>query len=112
PLGVAFGGAGMNTVVLQFLVFAAVIAIIMASGMFGGPIAMMLVTAFAVLAMPASIMILAMEQSAGAALNPINLASLIARIGTPYFLLYGYLILLMLASGAAQQFAFNHFPPA
>jgi tetratricopeptide (TPR) repeat protein len=110
PLGMAFGGAGINTVVMQFLVIAAVIAIIMASGMFGGPIAMMLVMAFAVLAMPASIMILAMEQSAGPAINPINLASLIARIGTPYFLLYGYLILLMLASGAAQQFAFNHFP--
>ncbi len=77
--------------------------------MLGGPILMMLAVAFVVLALPASIMVLAMERSVGAAVNPMNLAVLISRIGTPYFLLYGYLILLTLL-GAAQDFAVNHFP--
>ena len=69
-----------------------------------------LAVAFVILALPASIMVLAMERSVMAAVNPMNLAVLISRIGTPYFLLYGYLILLTLASGAAQDFAVNHFP--
>lgn len=63
-----------------------------------------------ILALPASIMVLAMEQSVAAALHPLNLTALISRIGSPYFLLYGYLILLILASGAAQDFALSHFP--
>ncbi len=65
-----------------------------AAAMLGGPILMLLALAFVILALPASIMVLAMERSVGAAVNPMNLAVLISRIGTPYFLLYGYLILL------------------
>src|SRR5690554_5579308 len=110
PVAVAFTGSGFNIVILQLLVFVLMGGLVGAAAMIGGPILMMLALAFAVLALPASIMVLAMERSVGAAVNPMNLAVLISRIGTPYFLLYGYLILLTLASGAAQDFAVNHFP--
>ena len=109
-VSVAFNGSGFDIVVLQLLVFVLMGGLVGAAGMVGGPILMLLALAFVVLALPASIMVLAMERSVGAAVNPMNLAVLISRIGTPYFLLYGYLILLTLASGAAQDFAVNHFP--
>ncbi|QBM18851.1 hypothetical protein MARI_29940 [Marinobacter sp. JH2] len=110
PVSEAFSGSGFNIVLLQLLVFVLMGALVAAAAMLGGSILMMLAIAFVVLGLPASIMVLAMERSVGAAVNPLNLAVLISRIGTPYFLLYGYLILLTLASGAAQDFAVTHFP--
>ena len=110
PVAEAFTGSGFSIVILQFLVFVLMGGLIGAAAMIGGPILAMLALAFVVLALPASIMVLAMERSVGAAVNPMNLAVLISRIGTPYFLLYGYLILLTLASGAAQDFAVSHAP--
>lgn len=112
PLAVAFTGSGFDIVILQFLVFVLMGALVAASAMLGGPILMLLALAFVVLALPASIMVLAMERSVGAAVNPLNLAVLISRIGSPYFLLYGYLILMTAASGAAQDFAVTHLPRA
>jgi len=109
-VSVAFTGNGFNIVILQLLVFILMGGLVGAAAMLGGPLLMMLALAFVVLALPASIMVLAMERSVGAAVSPMNLAVLISRIGTPYFLLYGYLILLTLASGVAQDFALNHFP--
>lgn len=109
-VSVAFTGSGFNIVILQLLVFILMGGLVGAAAMLGGPLLMMLALAFVVLALPASIMVLAMERSVGAAVNPMNLAVLISRIGSPYFLLYGYLILLTLASGVAQDFALNHFP--
>jgi len=110
PVAVAFTGSGFDIVILQLLVFVVMGGLVGAAAMLGGPLLAMLAIAFVVLALPASIMVLAMERSVGAAVNPMNLAQIISRIGTPYFLLYGYLILLTLASGAAQDFALNHFP--
>jgi len=110
PLAMAFTGSGFSIVILQLLVFVVMGALVFASGMLGGPILMLLALAFVVLALPASIMVLAMERSVGPAVNPLNLAVLMSRIGSPYFLLYGYLILLIAASGAAQDFAVTHFP--
>ncbi|WP_100637920.1 B-box zinc finger protein [Marinobacter salexigens] len=109
-VSIAFTGSGFNIVILQLLVFIVMGGLVGAAAMLGGPLLMLLALAFVVLALPASIMVLAMERSVGAAVNPMNLAVLISRIGTPYFLLYGYLILLTLASGVAQDFAYNHFP--
>lgn len=109
-VSVAFTGGGFNIVILQLLVFILMGGLIAAAAMLGGPILMMLALAFVILALPASIMVLAMERSVTAAVNPLTLAVLISRIGTPYFLLYGYLILLTLASGAAQDFAITQFP--
>ncbi|MEC7816116.1 MAG: hypothetical protein VX939_07570 [Pseudomonadota bacterium] len=110
PVSVAFTGSGFDIVVLQILVFFLMGGLVASAAMIGGPLLAMLAMAFVILALPASIMVLAMERSVGAAVNPMNLAVLISRIGTPYFLLYGYLILLSTASGAAQDFAVNHFP--
>ncbi|MCM0613591.1 hypothetical protein KFJ24_13995 [Marinobacter sediminum] len=110
PVSVAFTGSGFDIVILQLLVFVLMGALVTTAAMLGGPILMLLALAFVVLALPASIMVLAMERSVGAAVNPMNLALLISRIGSPYFLLYGYLILMVFASGAAQDFAVNHFP--
>lgn len=111
PLATAFSGGGFNIVFLQLLVFILMGGVVFSGALIGGPLLAMLVLAFVILALPASIMVLAMEHSVGAAVNPMNLAVLISRIGWPYFLLYGYLILLTLASGAAQEFAVNHFAP-
>lgn len=110
PVSVAFSGSGFDIVILQLLVFVLMGGLVGAAAMIGGQLLMMLALAFVILALPASIMVLAMERSVVAAVNPMNLAVLISRIGSPYFLLYGYLILLTLASGAAQDFAVNHFP--
>lgn len=111
PVAVAFSGSGFDIVILQLLVFALMAGMVAAAAMVGGPLLMFLALAFVILALPASIMVLAMEHSVMAAVNPMNLAVLISRIGAPYFLLYGYLILLTLASGAAQDFALTHFTP-
>lgn len=110
-LSVAFSGSGFDIVILQLLVFFLMAALVSSAAMVGGPILMLVTLAFVLLALPASVMVLAMEHSVVAAVNPMNLAVLISRIGSPYFLLYGYLILLSIASGAAQDFAFNHFAP-
>lgn len=111
PLSVAFTGSGFDIVILQLLVFFLMGALVSAAAMVGGPVLMLVALAFVLMALPASVMVLAMEHSVTAAVNPMNLAVLISRIGSPYFLLYGYLILLTVASSAAQQFAFNHFAP-
>ncbi|PXX93836.1 hypothetical protein DIT71_00375 [Marinobacter vulgaris] len=111
PVAVAFSGSGFDIVILQLLVFVLMAGMVAAAAMVGGPLLMLLALAFVILALPASIMVLAMEHSVMAAVNPMNLAVLMSRIGAPYFLLYGYLILLILASGAAQEFALTHFAP-
>ncbi|MDX1800564.1 MAG: hypothetical protein R3303_06500 [Marinobacter sp.] len=111
PLATAFSGSGFAIVILQLVVFAVMGGLIFSAGLIGGPLLAMLALAFVVLALPASIMVLAMEQSVSAAVNPMNLATMISRIGWPYFLLYGYIVLLTLASGVAQDFAMNHFDP-
>lgn len=81
-VSVAFTGSGFDIVILQFLVFVLMGGLVGAAAMLGGPILMMLALAFVILALPASIMVLAMERSVGAAVNPMNLAVLISRIGT------------------------------
>ncbi|SFL87393.1 tetratricopeptide repeat protein [Marinobacter zhejiangensis] len=111
PVATAFTGDGFGIVFLQLLVFVGMGALIASAGMLGGPMLAMIAMAFVILVLPASVMVLAMERSALAAVNPLHLTGLIARIGWPYFLLYGYLVLLTLASGAAQDFALSHFSP-
>lgn len=59
-----------------------------------GRFPMFLAESFANLAMPASIMILAMTGSAGAALNPLGQLGVMRSIGLPYLGLCGFLFLL------------------
>lgn len=111
PLAEAFTGSGFSIVLKQVAVFIALIAIALLVTAYFGSFAGLLVMAFVVLALPASIMVLAMEESVRAAINPLNLATLMARIGRHYFLLYLFLILLTIASSEAQSFAWTHLDP-
>lgn len=111
PLATAFTGSGFHVVILQLLVFIVMGGLVYTAGLFGGELLALVALAFVVLILPASVMILAMEQSVGPAVNPAALISLVARIGWPYFVLYAHLILLMLVSGVVQEFAFTQFAP-
>lgn len=55
------------------------------------------------LALPANIMVLAMEHSLFAALNPVIVFSVIRRIGAPYFLLYFFMFMLSIASATMMD---------
>lgn len=111
PLSEAYSGSGFAIVLKQAVVFVAMVAATAFATYSLGSLAGLLVMAFAVLALPASIMVLAMEQSVRAAINPMNLALLISRIGWHYFLLYIFLVLLTIASAEAQSFAWTHLDP-
>ncbi len=56
-----------------------------------------------VLALPASVMVLAVERSFFRAFNPLTLGTFIARIGAPYFILCLFIALLLLGSSAAAE---------
>jgi len=64
-----------------------------------GPVAGVLLGLFILLCIPASTMVMAVEQSFVQAVNPLVLVNVIRAIGAPYFLLYGFLILLSACQG-------------
>ncbi len=111
PVSTAWSGQGFAIGIQQMVVFIAMALLVGFSVAMLGPIPGLVVGALVVLALPASIMVLAMENSVFPALNPMNLMRLITAIGWPYFLLYGFLILMTMASGAAQDFAVTHMEP-
>nr|WP_282450799.1 hypothetical protein [Marinobacter bryozoorum] len=111
PVAAAWSGDGFAIGIQQMVVFIAMVLLVGFAMALLGPIPGLVVGALVVLALPASIMVLAMENSVFAALNPLNLTTLITAIGWPYFLLYGFLILMTMASGAAQDFAVSHLDP-
>lgn len=110
-LATAFTGDGFGIVFMQLAVFIMMAVILTTAGMLGGLFLVLLTAAFLVLALPASVILLAMERSITAAINPLKLAALMSRIGWPYFVMYAYLILLSLASGVVQDFTLRHFDP-
>ncbi len=61
------------------------------------------------LALPANIMVLAMEHSLFAALNPVIVFSVIRRIGAPYLLLYFFMFMLSIASGTMMDILVSIF---
>lgn len=61
--------------------------------------------------MPAIIMILALERSVSAALNPRELGSMAFRIGWPYFAVFGLIVLLNGGSGTVMNFFGRGLPP-
>lgn len=111
PVATAWSGDGFAIGLQQMVVFIAMVVLVGLAMALLGPIPGLVLAAFVILALPASIMVLAMENSVFAALNPLNLTALIAAIGWPYFLLYGFLILMTMASGAAQDFAASQLDP-
>jgi hypothetical protein len=64
-----------------------------------GPIPGLLVALFVLMCIPASTMVMAVEQSFIQAINPVVLINVIRAIGAPYFLLYVFLILLSACQG-------------
>jgi hypothetical protein len=62
------------------------------------------VTIFATLAMPASVMILALTRSFWAGLNPLGVMSMMSMIGLPYLGLCAFLFLLMASEQALSVF--------
>ncbi len=111
PVSAAWSGEGLAIGLQQMVVFVAMAMLVGFATAMLGPIPGLVIGALVILALPASIMVLAMENSVFAALNPLNLTTLITAIGWPYFLLYGFLILMTMASGAAQDFAVSHLDP-
>lgn len=109
-LGEAFSGSGFDVAVQQLLVFAILVSLVLAAAHLGGGLLAFLALAFVVLTLPASILVLAMDRQILSAVNPFSLTGIVARIGWPYFVLYGHVILLMLASGFVQDLALQHFP--
>ena len=101
PLAEAFTGSGFDVAVLQLIVFVILSALVSTGAMLFGPVGLVLTLVMVVLGLPASIMILAMERSVPSAVNPLQVASLISRIGWPYLVFYGYLLLMFMAMAAA-----------
>jgi hypothetical protein len=60
-----------------------------------GPVAGQVALCLVSLAIPASIMVLALEERLSSALNPLRILSMIAGIGLPYFALWVFLFLLL-----------------
>ncbi|WP_189571265.1 DUF4013 domain-containing protein [Marinobacter zhanjiangensis] len=111
PVAEAWSGDGFALGLQSFVVVLVMVGAVVSAFALLGPIPGVVVTALAYLAVPATIMILAMEDSIFPALNPLNITALISSIGWPYFVLYGFLILMTMASAAAQEMAFVHFHP-
>lgn len=111
PVAEAWSGSGFALGVQQFAVIFVMTMAVITGWMLLGPIPGMVITGLVYLALPASIMVLAMEDSIFPALNPLNLTALITSVGWSYFVLYGFLILMTLTSLAAQEMAVVHFPP-
>jgi len=110
-LAAAFTGSGFSIIFKQFAVFFLMGGLVTAAGMTGGGFFAILAAVLLILALPASVIILAMEERVLAAINPVHLAALIARIGWPYIVLYAHLVLMALAGAAIQSFAISNLQP-
>src|SRR5690606_32298231 len=107
----AFQGGGQGLLIQPFLIiFGAIFFIVFVLHSTGLMLGLMAL-AFTLLVMPAAILILAMERSALAALNPLRQMAIIGAIGWPYFVLYGYLVLMILSLGVVTEFVVTHFEP-
>jgi len=111
-LGVAFSGGGLLLVLQQICILFAIVGLVfLAATWFGGGWAWV-VMVISLTVLPASIMILATEHEISQALDVTRLAGFIRALGWPYFVMYGYILLLLLGMGAAQAFVMEHFRPA
>ena len=110
PATAAYGDGRFAIAGKQLLVFLLMGLLIFLAAFIGGKPLALLATFLLVLALPASTLVLAMDGRALASLNPVFLGTLIARIGWPYFVLYGHLLVLMLVGGTVREFAVTHMP--
>ena len=112
PLGVAFSGGGLMLVIQQVVIFVVMAVAVEMSARFLGPVAGVIVMLAVLLALPATVMLLALEGQLGEALNPLRWLALMSALKWPYFVLYGYLVLLVLGAGVVTDFMWQHFSPA
>lgn len=110
-LASAFSGEGMNVLFQQIGVFIIAIFIIGGAQHSGGQLLALIVSAFVILVLPASVIILAMEKSVISAINPLQLTLLISTLGWPYFILYTHILLFFLAMGVGADFLLSHSSP-
>ena len=82
----------------QFVIFILFILLAAAAGIAMGPVAGQVVLFLAALVIPASIMVLALDERLSAALNPARLLETISGIGLPYLALCAFLFLLFESS--------------
>jgi hypothetical protein len=102
PLGhddlAATDGEAVRQILLQVLVSVAITAV----AVWVGPAPALVMLGFAVLLLPAAIIMLAIDRSLPGALNPLAWGALIARLGVRYFGAVAVLALLVVVSVVAQ----------
>ncbi|MGZ5061723.1 MAG: tetratricopeptide repeat protein [Usitatibacter sp.] len=84
--------------ILQVVIFIIFMSAAILAGNFLGPVAGQVALFVVALCIPASIMVLALDERLGSALNPLRLVSTIAGIGLPYLALCAFLFLLLESS--------------
>jgi hypothetical protein len=84
--------------ILQVVIFLIFISSAILAGALAGPVAGQATLFLVSLVIPASIMVLAMDERLGSALNPLRLLSTMAGIGLPYIALCAFLFLLLQSS--------------
>ncbi|MGZ5038728.1 MAG: hypothetical protein ACXWG1_18100 [Usitatibacter sp.] len=84
--------------ILQVVIFIIFILIVVLAAGFLGKVAGQVTLFLVSLVIPASIMVLALEERLGAALNPVRLLSTMSGIGLPYLALCAFLFLLLESS--------------
>jgi len=105
----AFGASGLILVAQQVIIILAIVGLVFLASVWLGDGWAILVMGLLLLVLPAIIMILAVEHRVSQALDFSNLTSFIVALGWPYFVMYGYILLLLLGMGAAQSFVIEHF---
>ena len=84
--------------ILQVVIFLIFISLTILATYFAGPVAGQVTLFLVSLVIPASIMVLALDERLSSALNPMRLMETIAGIGLPYFALCAFLFLLLESS--------------
>ncbi|GAB2504708.1 hypothetical protein GCM10027266_24250 [Arenimonas alkanexedens] len=102
PMGaedmMATDGAALNQIMLMLVVFLPIQAI----ALWGNPVFSLYLLGFAVLFLPAAVLLLAVDDNLGHALNPLAWFPLISRLGGVYFGAVGVLALMVLVSVLVQ----------
>jgi hypothetical protein len=110
-LGTAFTGGGLMLVIQQVFILLAIVGVVFLTSVWLGEGWALLVMGMLFLVLPASVMILATEHEVSQALDISRLIGFIQALGWPYFVMYGYILLLLLGMGAAQSFVMEHLRP-
>ncbi|MCC5811722.1 MAG: tetratricopeptide repeat protein [Ectothiorhodospiraceae bacterium] len=90
-----------------------IICLFVAVGMVGSvhPILFLLLLVAATLLLPASVIVLAIERSFFAAVNPVRLSQVALGIGWPYLGLFGLVLCVQIATGTASHLLAYVIPP-